>query len=190
MSNIKTKTNNKLERAKAKDQEKRRKAKAVLKAKLKKKQAKLLAKKRKEKEREEKIIARNQIIEKAFHQWLLGYSLRKLEEIYGLSRCTFSIHFRDKYGENYRQTPRLKGTIHIIREYLQDKSLRRKDREEIKEFLDRNFDSLFEVDFANRSNNIYTDKEMFQVTYAQVNHGRNDYRDLFEMVEVVGEKVG
>lgn len=132
-------------------------------------------------------------IERAFHEWLLGSSLRKLAKKYSIGKSTFSIYFKRHYGNNYSKIPRLRGVIHIIKEeYLKDRSYSVRQQKEIKDFLDHNFDRLFEIDFANLGvvNNLYTNKELLQLTLAETSNGLYDYRMLFDTYYYEDVKIG
>lgn len=119
-------------------------------------------------------------VERAFLDWLMGASLRDLPKRYGFHHNTFWYQFRKLYGENYSSIPRSKGVVAIIKEYLNDKKLSNKDRNAINDFLESNKEMLIQTDLANTATNLYTEKQLRNMTWAECSHTENDYKTIFE----------
>lgn len=122
-----------------------------------------------------------ELIQKAFESYLSGTlpSLRKLSKYYGYSRCTYSIHFRKYFGENYRYLPKSKGAIHILKEYIEG-NYSDKLSQAAESFYIKNKELLTQLDLSKPLDKLYTKKELATKTFRECCHKKHDYRHMFE----------
>lgn len=123
----------------------------------------------------------------AYRLWLLGDSLRDIEQKTNIPKSTLSYYFRRIFGTQYRNSRRVKGTYQVLLEYLDDVSLSTKDRKEIQRFLDKNREQILEFDFMNREQPLFTDREIINLTYSETSRSRYDFRVIVEKCIVKGE---
>ncbi len=117
-------------------------------------------------------------ISRAYKLFLKGYSLRSLEKIFKIPKSTLSYKFRKSYGDNYAEQRNHWGVLQIIQEYASDKSLSAKDRQQVRDWLNKNFNEIIESEKANLDNPLYTNRKIQQLTYLECGHRTKDWKDL------------
>ncbi|MGV0103985.1 HTH psq-type domain-containing protein [Nostoc sp. DSM 114160] len=120
------------------------------------------------------------VIGRAYKLFLKGYSLRSLAKIFKIPKSTLSYKFRKTYGVDYAEQRNHWGLLPIIQEYVNDKSLADKDKREIRDWMNRNFDRIIESEKANLDKPLYTNRKLDQLTQLECSWRKGDWRSLFE----------
>jgi hypothetical protein len=119
-------------------------------------------------------------ISRAYKLFLKGYSLRSLAKIFKIPKSTLSYKFRKLYGSDYAEQRNHWGILPIVQEYLNDKSLADKDRRQIKDWMNQNFNQIIESEKANLNKPLYTNRKLQQLTELECSYRKGDWKSLFE----------
>lgn len=119
-------------------------------------------------------------ISRAYKLFLKGYSLRSIAKIFKIPKSTLSYKFRKLYGSDYAEQRNHWGILPIVQEYTNDKSLSAKDRQQIRDWMNRNFNQIIESEKAHLDKPIYTNRKLQQLTELECSYRRGDWKQLFE----------
>ncbi|MBN3927118.1 hypothetical protein [Nostoc sp. NMS4] len=119
-------------------------------------------------------------IGRAYKLFLKGYSLRALAKIFKIPKSTLSYKFRKVYGADYAEQRNHWGLLPIIQEYVNDKDLSARDRQQIKDWMNRNFDKIIESEKSNLDKPLYTNRKLQQLTELECSYKKGDWKQLFE----------
>ncbi|MFS0515133.1 hypothetical protein ACEYW6_10470 [Nostoc sp. UIC 10607] len=120
------------------------------------------------------------VFSRAYKLFLKGYSLRALEKIFKIPKSTLSYKFRKIYGTDYAEQRNHWGVLAVINEYTNDKSLSPKDRQQIKDWMNQNFNQIIESERANLDRPLYTNRKIQQITELECSYKKGDWKSLFE----------
>ncbi len=118
------------------------------------------------------------VIGRAYKLFLKGYSLRALAKIFKIPKSTLSYKFRKLYGSDYAEQRNHWGVLQIILEYTNDRDLSVRDRQQIRDWMNRNFNQIVESERANLDKPLYTNRKIQQLTYLECSHKSKDWKDL------------
>ncbi|WP_322734414.1 hypothetical protein [Nostoc sp. DedVER02] len=119
-------------------------------------------------------------IGRAYKLFLKGYSLRKIAKIFKIPKSTLSYKFRKLYGSDYAEQRNHWGILQVIQEYANDKSLSPRDRQQIRDWMNRNFNQIIESERANLDKPLYTNRKLQQLTELECSYRKGDWKRLFE----------
>lgn len=128
------------------------------------------------------------LIQRAFMDWMIGSSLRDLQDKYGFHHNTFWYQFKKHYGDNFSSIPRGNhGTYSILKEYLGSRNLTSKQKREVSSFIHANKEMLIEIDIANGENKLYTARQIRSKTLAECGRKDDAYDDCLFESKIIGE---
>lgn len=123
-------------------------------------------------------------IERAFQHYTEYCALRKTAEAFGLSYRTLARRFKQYYGDNYTQCKNEHGVVSIVKEYIGDNNLSKKQRNQIKEWYESNLNRIVDYNSINRETKLYTNREIQNLTYKETWHGDKDLLDVLNTLKL------
>lgn len=119
-------------------------------------------------------------ISRAYKLFLKGYSLRKIAKIFKIPKSTLSYKFRKLYGSDYAEQRNHWGILPVIQEYINDRDLSARDKQQIRDWMNINFNQIIESEKAHLDKPLYTNRKLQQLTELECSYRKGDWRKLFE----------
>ncbi|AFY48991.1 hypothetical protein Nos7524_3191 [Nostoc sp. PCC 7524] len=118
--------------------------------------------------------------DRAFILYTSGYSLRKLEKHFCISKDTIANHFKKTYGPNYKNIKNRNGILPIIQEYLKSNILNTRQKEVVRRWLDNPSTTqlISNSDRQHLDSKLYTKDYIDKLTKLECNHYEKDWREL------------